>query len=73
MYSIDHRNSASNFFQNIFADYSKRVIFLDFFHRTGNHGCLWIENIADNEVTPTSLEGLTLVPELPGKYIKKTP
>ncbi|CAG2191264.1 unnamed protein product [Mytilus edulis] len=35
--------------------------------QTGNHGCLWIENIADNEVTPTSLEGLTLVPELPGQ------
>ncbi|XP_063430492.1 A disintegrin and metalloproteinase with thrombospondin motifs 16-like isoform X2 [Mytilus trossulus] len=35
--------------------------------QTGNHGCLWTENIADNEVTPASLQGLTLVPELPGQ------
>ncbi|XP_052078470.1 A disintegrin and metalloproteinase with thrombospondin motifs 16-like isoform X3 [Mytilus californianus] len=35
--------------------------------QTGNHGCLWIENIADNEVTPASLQGLILVPELPGQ------
>ncbi|XP_063430489.1 A disintegrin and metalloproteinase with thrombospondin motifs 18-like isoform X2 [Mytilus trossulus] len=35
--------------------------------QTGNHGCLWTDNIADNEVTPVSLLGLTLVPELPGQ------
>ncbi|VDI06278.1 Hypothetical predicted protein [Mytilus galloprovincialis] len=35
--------------------------------QTGNHGCLWIDNIADNEVTPSSLQGLILVPELPGQ------
>ncbi|CAC5361473.1 ADAMTS18 [Mytilus coruscus] len=35
--------------------------------QTGNHGCLWIDNIADNEVTPASLLGKPLVPELPGQ------
>ncbi|XP_076096294.1 A disintegrin and metalloproteinase with thrombospondin motifs 16-like [Mytilus galloprovincialis] len=35
--------------------------------QTGNHGCLWIDNIADNEVTPASLLGITLVPELLGQ------
>lgn len=35
--------------------------------QTGNHGCLWTDNIADNEVTPASLLGITLVPELPGQ------
>ncbi|XP_052104126.1 A disintegrin and metalloproteinase with thrombospondin motifs 1-like isoform X1 [Mytilus californianus] len=35
--------------------------------QTGNHGCLWTDNIADNEVTPASLQGLTLVPELIGQ------
>ncbi|CAG2191266.1 unnamed protein product [Mytilus edulis] len=35
--------------------------------QTGNHGCLWIDNIADIEVTPASLLDKTLVPELPGQ------
>ncbi|CAC5405364.1 unnamed protein product [Mytilus coruscus] len=35
--------------------------------QTGNHGCLWADNIADNEVTPSNLQGITLVPELPGQ------
>ncbi|CAC5405360.1 ADAMTS19 [Mytilus coruscus] len=35
--------------------------------QTGNHGCLWTDNIADNEVNPAFLQGVILVPELLGQ------
>jgi len=34
--------------------------------RTGNHNCLWEDNISDNEIDPVELKTITLEPGLPG-------
>ena len=35
-------------------------------YRTGNHNCLWEDNISDNEIDPVELKTIILEPSLPG-------
>ena len=42
---------------------------MDTMLQTGNHNCLWEENISDSEIDPVELKTVTLEPDLPGQYL----